>query len=503
MSAPAESLRGQDTEESREAVKQQRELKRKKDALRKLEKKLKGLKPEDETYEAVVAEVKELTEFVKAAEEKQPPAQPDPAKKKKASPPKIEKKEEPAAEKVETEEEIQKNREALRKLMEEAIAKNTEAPSRITPKISVVHSRVAETGLLMEEMLIVGGNARAMSTLSAFRELVRETTTLDASDLKSADTTAFEKVVELNFMFLRRKRGETVGMTYVKDALVRRLMSIKDAVLHKQYNPLPDDEPPTARNIALFILNSIESEMELSLKSIVEDRSLPYVSSSDTILVFGRSSVVELILLSRARSRERRPKRVIVLDSAPLFEGKELANKLAEVNIDVTYGLLTSCCTLMSQCTRVFIGASAVLQNGDVFARCGTALVAACAKSFQKPVLCFAESYKFLAEVWVGNLGQNTKLGDMRLGNSEDPLNDASTRSPIVFSTPNDSPQPGGHASFGAHQLQLSTSASGYLYDLTPAVYVDMIICEMGCLHGSAIVAAIKDREERNSMLLW
>ncbi|ESL09085.1 hypothetical protein TRSC58_03202 [Trypanosoma rangeli SC58] len=47
-----------------------------------------------------------------------------------------------------------------------------------------------------------------------------------------------------------------------------------------------------------------------------------------------------------------------------------------------------------------------------------------------------------------------------------------------------------------------TSSASGYLYDLTPAAFIDMIICEMGCLDTSAIVAALRDREDRDASLM-
>ncbi|KAG5475355.1 hypothetical protein LSCM1_03468 [Leishmania martiniquensis] len=406
----------------------------------------------------------------------------------------------------------------LHDLVQRAMDANGLKCMHVPPRDAVVHPRIAEVAVLMEQMLLVGGSARALALISAFRELSRATTVLAVPSLNEVDTTAFEKLIQINFDFVRRKREASAGMRHVKDVLVRRFVALRDEVIHPKPNMvdlIKDLGDP--REVTLKILDAIEAELKMSFKSIVEDRSLPYVSSSDTILVFGRSSLVEYILLSRSRDPQCKPKRVIVIDSAPLFEGRQLADKLSSAGIGVTYGLITACCTLMPKCTRVFMGASAVLQNGDMFGRCGMALVAACAKLFRKPVLCFSESYKFVPEVWVGNLAQNTKLADMRPV-AEVHGSETGTHSPLVYPTPPTLSPPQLRASGGwgtpargadflarsgvGGSTLFSSSASGYLYDVTPASYVDMIICEMGCLHTSAIMAAIRDREGRDTSQL-
>ncbi|KAK7199175.1 translation initiation factor eIF2B delta subunit [Novymonas esmeraldas] len=518
-------LAGSSDGDGRAAVKAQRELKKKRDALRKVQKKVKAggsdaeVAAAKEEEAALLAEIAQL-EIASGV----PPAQTGPAATPKAtstpataaaSPTastaavKRAVKDEPVAEI--TAEERAAAAQRLHDLVQRAMDANRLERAYATPRAAVVHPRIAEAALLMEQMLLVGGSARALALISAFRELLRATTVLAVPSLKEVDTTAFEKLIQVNFDFVRRKREASAGMRHVKDVLVRRFVALRDEVIHAKSNVrvlLKDLGDP--REVTLKILDVIEAELKMSFKSIVEDRSLPYVSCSDTILVFGRSSVVEYILLSRSSDPQCKPKRVIVVDSAPLFEGRQLADKLSSAGIGVTYGLITACCTLMPKCTRVFMGASAVLQNGDVFGRCGTALVAACAKLFRKPVLCFSESYKFVAEVWVGNLAQNTKLADMRPA-AEAHGSETGARSPLVYPTPPTLSPPqlrasggwgtpargGGGAGGGV--APFSSNASGYLYDLTPASCVDMIICEMGCLHTSAIVAAIKDREGRDT----
>lgn len=526
-------LSGQNSEESKAAVKRQREAKKKKDALRKLQKSLKAMTTGADGYGTMREEEERLLSEIAALEGYA--EGPLPAGKQSAvagpvssaafppvttaagqtHPPL------PATAKAvveETAEEKEETAKRLQAIVERAIRANTLERLVVSRRDSIIHPRVAEVALLMEKMMIVGGSARTLALISAFRALLESTTVLAGTSMNEIDTNAFETVVRTNFDFLRRTREATSGMRYVKDALVRRVVALREEVIH----PKPATASLVAslgdpREASLQILEMIEAELTMSFKSIVVERSLPYVSNSDTILVFGRSSVVEYILLSRSRDPMRRPKKVIVVDSAPLFEGRELAAKLSKAGIQVVYGLITACCTLMPKCTRVFMGASAVLQNGDVFGRCGAALVAACAKLFRKPVLCFCESHKFVAEVWVGNLAQNSKLADIRPA-PDTHGGESGVRSPLSFPTPPTlSPTPGSSRFIGgggatsradlfprgnstaAAAASSSSAASGYLYDLTPAAYVDMIICEMGCLHTSAIFAAIKDREGRDA----
>lgn len=557
---------GQTSEEAKAAVKKQRELKKKRDALRKVQKKLKSMKPEDEAFAATKEEEagleREISELeggdghsatTAAVPAPTPPTAVATAKGK-ASAPAVAAEAAKAAEERNPEvEDVEGNAAKLRLMVERAMR---ESRGSLTSRLreSIVHPRIAEVTVMMEEMLIVGGNARALAMIAAFREMFKTTTILSGSSLQDIDTQAFTELVERNFAFMRRKREANAGMRYVKEAVVRRLIAVRDEMVQQKHrssivesggnavgaslrhNSVLESFPGDAREVALQMLDMIDSEIRMSVKSIVEERSLPYVSSSDTILVFGRSSVVEFILLSRIRNAHRKPKKVLVIDSAPLYEGRELAHKLSEAGINVTYGLITAACTLMPKCTRVFIGASSVLQNGDVFGRCGTALVAACAKTFRKPVLCFAESYKFVSEVWLGNLAQNTKLMDIK----EAPApHEGSIHSPLAYTTPPSFAPlqpPQSALNFGGFGVgnsgntwgkgggeftpplfssggpttvttplpnmgstASSSAASGYLYDLTPAAYVDMIICEMGCLHTSAIIAAIKDREGRDA----
>ncbi|RNF01429.1 putative translation initiation factor eIF2B delta subunit [Trypanosoma conorhini] len=604
------ALMGQENDDAREAVRQQRTLKRKKDGLRKLEKRMKSKKADSAEYNSLVEESRALAAEIAAMESvlgadadeakdasslpqtapaatgdtrvEKPPAKGAPcpmnaARSTTATPhahskvrrgdggrtPERSKPVDAAAKSVparKTAETAAAAAEALQRQPEASSSAagrfpdavdvvepaqsltegvHSEASGSLFPDLrcqppcncELVHYQVAELALLMESMVIVGGSARTLAMIQAFKAVLSTTTVLSVPSLRDVNSKAFEELINENFNFLRRGREPSTGMTYVKEVLVRRVAALlssggnfcvcddgsfspfdlerqgplelsgsSHALNTEVKNSLLAGDP---REMALRVLAGIETELRLSIKSIVEDRSKPLISSNDTILVFGRSSIVELILLAAANNPRLGVKpKVIVVDAAPLYEGRALAKRLTSSGLSVTYGLITSCCTLMPRCTRTFIGAAAVLQNGDVFSRCGTAVVVASAKQYRKPVLCFSESFKFVSEVWLGNLGQNTQLKFLQ------PLpGDHRIRSPGGVGPPrhqgrdiNEQPLTRGVDGLALHST--ANSASGYLYDLTPAAFIDMIICEMGCLDTSAIVAALRDREDRDAGLM-
>lgn len=90
---------------------------------------------------------------------------------------------------------------------------------------------------------------------------------------------------------------------------------------------------------------------------------------------------------------------VIIVDGRPLLEGKEMLRRLTEAGIRCTYVVINSVSFVMSSATKVLLGAHALLANGYVMSRMGTAQVALIAKAYNKPVLVCCETYKFSEKV--------------------------------------------------------------------------------------------------------
>lgn len=205
------------------------------------------------------------------------------------------------------------------------------------------------------------------------------------------------------------------------------------------------------------------------------------------------------------------PFSVIVVDSKPLFEGKQLARKLANAGISVTYYLITGASHAVKDATKVLLGAHAMMSNGRLYSRVGTALVSMLASAQSLPVIVLCQSVKFTEKVALDSIVGN------EVAPSEELLTEAERRDLLPLKSLLPGEKDGGKESGkqggkdgksgtesgkevgkdegkedttdvlkwiedarNLHHLQV-------LYDVTPAKYVDMVITEYGSLPPSSV----------------
>ena len=113
------------------------------------------------------------------------------------------------------------------------------------------------------------------------------------------------------------------------------------------------------------------------------------IMEGDVILTYARNNLIQMLLTNQEKKF-----RVILVDSRPLLEGKEMLDKLMDAGIECTFVLLNSLSYVMKEVTKVFLGASALMSNGSILSRVGTASVALMARSYNVPVLVCCETYK-------------------------------------------------------------------------------------------------------------
>ena len=109
--------------------------------------------------------------------------------------------------------------------------------------------------------------------------------------------------------------------------------------------------------------------------------------------------------------------RVVVVDSRPMKEGVGLLRRLMNYGLECTYVLINAVSSAMAEVTKVFLGASAMLSNGNVISRTGTAAVAMLAHRFRVPTMVCCETYKFddrcqLDSICYNELGDPSRLAD-------------------------------------------------------------------------------------------
>jgi translation initiation factor eIF-2B subunit delta len=197
------------------------------------------------------------------------------------------------------------------------------------------------------------------------------------------------------------------------------------------------------------------------------------VQDGDVVLTFAHSSAVEGALLAAAARGARFS--AVVVDARPLLEGRRLLRRLLAAGVPCEYLALNSLAVGLSAATKVVLGAAAVLSNGAVVARAGTAAVAMAAAAAHVPVLVCAETYKFHERVQLDSVTHN-ELGDPAA---------------LVAPAPGEA---------GAGALAAAAAAAGpglsllnLTYDTTPAEFVSVVVTELGALPPSSVPVVLRE----------
>ena len=222
-----------------------------------------------------------------------------------------------------------------------------------------------------------------------------------------------------------------------------------------------DQESIAKTNLCNAIDNYIQEKITLADK-VIARKANEKVQDGDVILTFAKSNVVQQTLAEAYRQGKKF--QVIVVDSRPLFEGKNLARFLSELGLEVQYSLIHSLSHVIKDATKVFLGAHAMMNTGKLYSRTGTALVAMMAKEADIPVVVCCESVKFADRSDLDSFVHNEIAPPEELiiqGNNSSPL----SKWEVV---PN---------------LQLLN----LMYDLTPAEYINMVVTEYGPIPPSSV----------------
>ena len=224
----------------------------------------------------------------------------------------------------------------------------------------------------------------------------------------------------------------------------------------------PDTSETNARedlceSIDIFIRDRISIA-----DKVIAELATEKVKSGDVILTFAKSNAVQQSLIHA--HRKGIDFSVIVVDSRPLFEGKNLARTLSSLGIEVQYTLTHGAAHAMKEATKVFLGAHAMMSNGRLYSRVGTSMVAMLAQDADVPVIVCCETIKFTDKVALDSIVQNE------------------VAPPEELVLPGDQ-----HSALSVwgdtHKLQLLN----LMYDVTPADYISVVITENGSLPPSSV----------------
>lgn len=358
--------------------------------------------------------------------------------------------------------------------------RNPSKPLSLSSASREIHPAVLSLALQLRDYIICGSNARTVAMLLTFKKVIQAYITPPGVALSRHLTTHLSH--QISYLHLARPLSVSQGNS------IRWLKKLISAI-----------DPDLAETDAIsFLCDAIDQFIREKITladEVIAREATSRISHGDVILTYGKSSVVERTLLSAHKAG--RSFRVIVVDSRPLFEGKNLARGLVRAGLEVQYCLLTALGDVIEDATKCMLGAAAMLGNGRLSSRAGTAMVAMMAKSTaQIPVLVLCETVKFTGKVALDSLVMN-ELGEAdalveseaSLTISTVPPTDKDKEKTSKAGKKSDENEDAGNEKRGLEgwcdlpNLYLLN----LMYDVTPAEYVDMVICELGSLPASAV----------------
>ncbi|KAJ5636057.1 uncharacterized protein N7484_009370 [Penicillium longicatenatum] len=357
-----------------------------------------------------------------------------------------------------------------------------------------VHPAVLALGLQLRDYVVCGSSARCVATMLAFKRVVESYTTPLGTSLPRHMTTHLSHQIT----YLSTCRPLSISQGNAIRALKLAIAGIDPSM------------PESAAKATLcdFIDSFIREKITVA-DQVIAASAAQKIQDGDVIVTFAGSSIVKQTLL--AAHNEGKQFRVSIIDSRPLFEGKNLARALANAGLDVQYSLVHGISHAIKDATKVFLGAHAMTSNGRLYSRVGTALVAMSAKEraggVEVPVIVCCETVKFTDRVALDSIVVNEIADAAELVSANPPQQVTGLPDPAAFTAPPIDPKKGKGGKPAAAPTPDPVASDripspsplanwketshlqllNLMYDVTPAEYVDMVVTEMGSLPPSAV----------------
>lgn len=330
-----------------------------------------------------------------------------------------------------------------------------------------VHPAVLALGFQISSYEICGSSARCVAMLLAFKEAIQAYTTPAGTSL-ARHLTSHYLSPQIDFLKSCRPISESMGnaIRWLKKLIVE---VDPDMPEHEAKDDL-------CENIDRFIMERITATDQVIASSASE-----LIKDGSVVLTYAKSSIVEKTILQAHAAGKKF--RVIVVDSRPLFEGKNLATSLMNAGLRVEYYAFAGLARAVSDATLVLLGAHSMLSNGRLQSRIGTASLAAAAHRIDIPVIVCCESVKFSGKVALDSIVIN------EVAPAEELL--LPTRPQLSIPTSKDSKNDEGEEAKlkGLHDWKeiQNLQILNLMYDITPAEFIRMVICEYGSVPPSSV----------------
>jgi translation initiation factor eIF-2B subunit delta len=322
-------------------------------------------------------------------------------------------------------------------------------PLTTNPSYLHLHPVVWKLGYQYASGEIRGGNARCRAMLDCFAQVVQDyvpeeasTTGTTTTDLRQA---LDHDVLKPSFQFWTefcRPHSVSMGNAF--------------SFLKTVVAALPRDQPyPLVQETLVETMHAYVKERLTYADQAIANLACEKLSTHEVVLVYGHSEAI-CSVLQRAHAQHKHL-RVMVVDSEPLYEGQATLHWLRHhcPTLTCTYVPLASLSYVLPRVHKVLLGAAALLSDGSVVGRVGTAVVALCAHRHRIPVLVCSETYKISHRIQLEGLTHNELLGNN---------NSTSTLETLHV-----------------------------LYDWTPAALVSGIVTELGLVPPTSVAVLLRE----------
>ncbi|XP_006609133.1 translation initiation factor eIF-2B subunit delta [Apis dorsata] len=320
---------------------------------------------------------------------------------------------------------------------------------------SNIHPTIIRLGTQYANKIIVGSNARCVALLAAVKQLIYD----------------FERPPQADFIrSLEANLQESVAYLHYCRPLA---VSMQNAMRHLKWQmtqfPSSLSDVNAKNKLSTAIDTYIREQIELADKAISITIQTK-ISNGDIILTYAYSSLIHKILLDAHTAGKQF--RVIVVDGRPWLEGKEQLRRLSRHGIECSYILINALSYVMPEVSKVFLGAHAILANGAVMSRVGTAQVALMARAFNIPVLVACETHKSCERVQTDSIVYN------ELGNADELAQDYKNGMQKSLLT--------------KWKTKKSLNLLNIMYDVTPADLVTAVVTELAILPCTSVPVILR-----------
>lgn len=377
--------------------------------------------------------------------------------------------------------------------------------------LQMIHPLILELSGKFANYEIVGSISRCRALLETFKTVIKDYRTPENMTLSRSLTSYLSYQID----YLKNARPLSITMGNAIRWLKQEISLISIDV----------SEDESKNLITSKIDKYISEKIEYTDKMIIKFAS-PHITDNSTILTFGHSNVLEELFLHCYNVENKKNITIIIIDSRPLFEGKKLLKNLVDQGFrNCKYYLINSLSNVLQQMTidYVFLGAHAMLSNGRLYSRVGTAVISMMCHKQNIPILVCCELIKFTERIQLDSVTQN-ELGDYHIlmDLDVDPpkkknfalenfikakhlaAKEAATSSKGKKNNSNNNNKedaslwllltPDGESPLKNSVDQIENlKVLNIMYDLTPSNYINKIITELGALPPSSVPVILRE----------